>query len=110
MHSRAATLLLVVGIVATELVHADIAADRKSELIHLLRHDCGSCHGMRLTGGLGPPLTADAVSSKPVTLLEQAILAGRPGTPMPPWAGILSAEEVVWLVQQLRAGVPDGEQ
>lgn len=109
MHSRAVALLLVVGMIVAQLVHADIAADRKSDLIHLLRHDCGSCHGMRLTGGLGPPLTAAAISSRSVRSLEQAILVGRPGTPMPPWAGILSAEEVVWLVQQLRAGVPDAE-
>ena len=109
MDSRAAALLLVIGMTVTQLVHADIAPDRKSELIYLLRHDCGSCHGMRLTGGLGPPLTAAAISNKSVRSLEEAILVGRPGTPMPPWAGMLSAEEVAWLVEQLRAGVPDGE-
>lgn len=109
MHSRAVALLLVVGMIAAQPVPADIAADRKSELIYLLRHDCGSCHGMRLTGGLGPPLTAAAISGRSVRSLEQAILVGRPGTPMPPWAGMLSAEEVAWLVEQLRTGVPDGE-
>jgi hypothetical protein len=29
---------------------------RQKELIHLVRQDCGSCHGMTLQGGLGPAL------------------------------------------------------
>ena len=28
---------------------------RQAELIHRLKHDCGSCHGMTMKGGLGPP-------------------------------------------------------
>ena len=31
--------------------------ERQRELAHLLQRDCGSCHGGRLTGGLGPALT-----------------------------------------------------
>ncbi|NIR29933.1 MAG: cytochrome c [Gammaproteobacteria bacterium] len=88
---------------------AEPARERQSQLLHLLRHDCGSCHGMRLKGGLGPPLTPEAVADKPAAVLEQAILYGRPGTPMPPWDGMLSDEEVSWLVERLRAGVRDAE-
>ena len=30
-------------------------------LLRMVRRDCGSCHGMRLTGGLGPALTPQAL-------------------------------------------------
>ncbi|HAF55336.1 MAG TPA: cytochrome C55X NirC, partial [Thauera sp.] len=30
---------------------------RARELIHIVRQDCGSCHGLTLKGGLGPALT-----------------------------------------------------
>ncbi|HJP37294.1 MAG TPA: cytochrome c [Gammaproteobacteria bacterium] len=82
----------------------DVSPARATELEHLLRHDCGSCHGMRLTGGLGPALTGAALEEKSPISLQQTILAGHPGTAMPPWAGILSADDVRWLVEALRAG------
>lgn len=59
---------------------------------------------MRLTGGLGPALTGEALARKSALSLQQAIIAGRPGTAMPPWAGILTLAEVDWLVDGLRAG------
>lgn len=74
---------------------------RRDALEHLLRHDCGSCHGLTLNGGLGPPLTANALAGKSALALEATILYGRPGTPMPPWGELLSAEEVRWLVHTL---------
>jgi cytochrome c55X len=81
---------------------------RRAELVYLLRQDCGSCHGMQLKGGLGPALTPGALAGKPATYLEQTILAGRPGTPMPPWAGLLTEAEVRWLVSALLQGITDG--
>ncbi len=36
---------------------SEISTQRQQELLHLLKHDCGSCHGMTLKGGLGPDLT-----------------------------------------------------
>jgi cytochrome c55X len=77
---------------------------RQAELIHLLRHDCGSCHGMTLNGGLGPALTAAALEGKPRELLINTIMEGRPGTPMPPWRPMLSTEEAAWLVDLLLEG------
>jgi len=97
-----AVATLALGI--TGLVQATTAAPgatRQAELMHLLRHDCGSCHGMRLTGGLGPPLTPEALAGKPAAMLEYTIQAGRAGTPMPPWKGLLTDEETHWLVQVL---------
>lgn len=105
-------LKIVAGVVlalSAVTAPAELTRERQSQLLHLLRHDCGSCHGMRLKGGLGPPLTAQAIGEKPIGALEQAILSGRPGTPMPAWAGVLSEEEVSWLVEQLRAGVRDDQ-
>ncbi len=82
----------------------DISEKKQRALVHLLRHDCGSCHGMTLRGGLGPPLTPAALDGKSQSALEATILFGRPGTPMPPWRGMLSEAEVRWLVQTLKSG------
>lgn len=77
---------------------------RKVELLHLLKHDCGSCHGMTLKGGLGPALLAENLQGKPDKALAAIILDGVPGTPMPPWRGQLSEDEAFWLVDYLRKG------
>ena len=80
------------------------APAREQRLLHLLRHDCGSCHGLTMQGGLGPPLVPAALEGKPDAALTEAILAGRPGTPMPPWAFAISEAEAAWLVGRLRLG------
>lgn len=82
----------------------DVPEDRQRALVHLLRHDCGSCHGMTLRGGLGPPLTPAALEGKSRRTLESTILFGRPGTPMPPWRSMLSESEARWLVEALKSG------
>ncbi len=82
----------------------DIAPARQAELRHLLKHDCGSCHGLTLRGGLGSALTAEALADRPAAALRQSILDGLPGTPMAPWRELLSEAEVDWLVQQLKRG------
>jgi cytochrome c55X len=79
-------------------------AARQRELVRLLRQDCGSCHGMRLTGGLGPPLTRAALRDKPVESLTATILGGRPGTAMPPWRPFMSEAEAQWLAGRLQEG------
>lgn len=93
-------------LVATAANAAPDAA-RREALVRLVRNDCGSCHGLRLTGGLGPPLTPAALSEKPRAALLRTILQGRPGTAMPPWQGLLSEDEAAWIVEQLQAGFPD---
>jgi cytochrome c55X len=82
-------------------------AARQAQLLRLLRQDCGSCHGMRLTGGLGPALTRQALGDMPLDSLAATIYHGRPGTPMPPWNTFMSADEAQWLAQRLLAGVPE---
>jgi len=93
-------------LIACATASGDPAPARRAELLHLLRQDCGACHGMTLKGGLGPSLEPAALASKDPAVLEQVILEGRPGTPMPPWRPFLSAAEAQWLVRQLRQGLP----
>lgn len=81
--------------------------ERIKELVHMVRQDCGSCHGLTLKGGLGPALTPDALQDKPYEGLVVTLYRGRPGTPMPPFMGILTEEESSWIVRQLMAGFPE---
>jgi cytochrome c55X len=83
------------------------APAREQELIRLVRHDCGSCHGMTLAGGLGPALSKEALAQRPQTYLQQVILHGLPGTAMPPWRGLLSAQDAAWIARELQRGFPD---
>lgn len=80
---------------------------RVQQLVHMVRQDCGSCHGMRLTGGLGPPLTRDALSGRTADTLAATIFHGRPGTPMPGWRAMISEGEARWIAERLLAGFPD---
>jgi len=81
-------------------------SERQQQLVRIVRQDCGSCHGMRLTGGLGPALTRAALADKPVDSLAATIVHGRPGTPMPPWRTLLSADDARWIAERLLAGFP----
>lgn len=80
---------------------------RQAELLNLVRQDCGSCHGLRLEGGLGLPLTPQALRGKSPEALKQTILHGRGGTPMPPWNPFLTEAEAGWIVEILLKGLPD---
>jgi len=97
---------LFVLIILSQLASASAALDsaRQAELLYLLKHDCGSCHGMTRKGGLGPPLLPENLGGQPQLLLVDTILKGRPGTPMPPWRGLLTEQEVQWLVEAMRRG------
>ena len=82
-----------------------LSRQRQNELINMVKHDCGSCHGLTLKGGLGPPLTRDAVADKPHGLLFNAIMQGRENTAMPPWKELLTRQEIDWLVSMLKNGL-----
>ena len=70
----------------------------------MVLQDCGSCHGLTLKGGLGPPLTVEALAGKSPEMLKATILNGRPGTPMAPWGPFLTDAEASWLVERLLQG------
>ncbi len=82
-------------------------AERRAELLHRLRHDCGSCHGMTLAGGLGPPLLPAALEGRGVEELAAIIIDGVPRTPMPPWGTEITDDEARWLVMRLKEGLDE---
>ncbi|MBI5331049.1 MAG: cytochrome c [Betaproteobacteria bacterium] len=103
-HSWLTTLLLLPC--AHPALGAPPSALRQQELTRFVRQECGFCHGLHLTGGLGSPLTAAALAGKPREALEAAILYGRTGTAMPGWTPHLSEPDAVWIVNALLQGFP----
>jgi cytochrome c55X len=101
-----ASLLLIATLAVSSAMAEPPPAQRQQQLVRIVRQDCGSCHGMLLTGGLGPALTREALADKPLEALVATVLHGRPGTPMPPWRSMLSADEARWIAEQLVAGFP----
>lgn len=83
---------------------AEPTAERQRELRHLLWQDCGSCHGLKMLGGLGPALTPEALAGKDAGGLAATIVHGRLGTAMPPWNRFLDEAEARWLVGLLKRG------
>lgn len=83
------------------------SAERQRELVRFVRQECGFCHGLRLTGGIGSSLTAEALAGKPAESLGATIRYGRAGTAMPGWAPFLSEADVDWVVENLLQGFPD---
>ena len=107
----AAAFAPLAGVAGSAVAQAAAAATgtdpdpaRQRELLVLLKQDCGSCHGMRLTGGLGPALTPEALRTKPAESLAATIVHGRPGTAMPPWRRFMSEAEAQWLVARMIDG------
>jgi cytochrome c55X len=97
-------LFALVMVINLTPLSAGVDASRQVELLYLLKHDCGSCHGMTRKGGLGPSLLPDRLRTRPHALLVNTVLDGRPGTPMPPWRGELSEQDARWLVEVLLKG------
>jgi cytochrome c55X len=83
---------------------APAQADDVDRLTRLVRQDCGSCHGMTLNGGLGKPLTVEHLAPWDREQIAAIILNGVPGTPMPPWAPLLSKSEALWIAGALKTG------
>jgi len=104
---RKLAALLLLGVASAHATDSEPAIERQRTLIRMVRQDCGACHGMRLTGGLGPALTREALADKPVESLAATIYHGRPGTPMPAWRTMLSEADAQWIAQQLALGFPE---
>lgn len=71
-------LFLLCLVLQSGFAHAESPTDspspeRQRALVHLVRQDCGSCHGMTLQGGLGPALTPEALRDKPVDSLVAVV-------------------------------------
>jgi cytochrome c55X len=83
------------------------SSDRQRALTRFVRQECGFCHGIHLTGGLGSPLTAQALAGKSSDALEASILYGRTGTAMPAWMPYLDETDATWIVAALMKGFPE---
>ena len=101
---RLSAILLFAGLPAAA---AAPDADRQAELLHRLRHDCGSCHGMTMAGGLGPALLPAALEGRSDEELARIVLDGVPRTPMPPWRFEITEDEALWLVGRLKEGLDE---
>ena len=71
----------------------------EEKLKYILKHDCGSCHGMTLKGGLGLPL--NELGRREWKEIKMIILFGRKGTAMPAWRTLLTDAEGEWLAKYL---------
>lgn len=81
-----------------------LAEPDRARLADLVTQECGSCHGLTMKGGLGRPLTREALRDFPVDLVRDIILDGIPGTPMPPWRPLLSEQEATIIADMLKNG------
>lgn len=103
-------MLFIISLLATQASLAEVATTaidtaRQNELLYFIKHDCGSCHGMTLKGGLGPALLPKTLAAKPKSYLVDTILEGRQNTAMPPWKSMLTHNEAVWITDQLQHGL-----
>ena len=88
-------------LVSTQVLANEPSKERQAELQNMLKHDCGSCHGLTLKGGLGPSLLDKDLNHKADDYLVEVIQNGRKGTAMPPWKPFINEQETRWLVQNL---------
>jgi len=102
--SSAAALVVLAGMAVRAAV--PVSEQRQAELVRLVRQDCGSCHGMTLKGGLGKALLPNDLAALDTGTIAQIIEDGLPGTPMPPWKGLLTQDETQWIAAKLKEGFP----
>lgn len=101
MRELAALAVALVFALAAPANAGDVTPERAAELEHLVRQDCGACHGMTLEGGLGSDITGDALAGADPHTIAGIILDGVPGTPMPPWRPLLTEREAQWIANYL---------
>ena len=99
-------LLTVAAFAAARGESAAVSPAREAELVRLVRQDCGSCHGLTLKGGLGKALLPENLTEITADTLADVIFEGMSGTPMPPWKGLLSRADALWIGRNLKQGFP----
>jgi cytochrome c55X len=85
---------------------AEVTPERAGKLEHIVIQDCGSCHGLTMKGGLGSPLTPEALAHAEPEGLATIILDGVPGTAMPRWRPVLSEDDALWIAAYLKGRNP----
>lgn len=93
-------MVLVLGLTPA---FAEVPPERAAALEHMVLQDCGSCHGLTMKGGLGRPLTPEALAPAEPEGLALIILDGIPGTAMPPWRPLITEDEALWIAQYLKS-------
>jgi cytochrome c55X len=101
MPERLAMTALIAALLALPGAAETISPEKADELRHLLYQDCGSCHGLTRKGGLGSPLTPEAMEGRDRDGLVEIILDGLPGTAMPPWRPLMTEAEAYWIADYL---------
>lgn len=98
---RRALLAGALGLCASLAQAGDL---EPAKLQRLVEQDCGSCHGLSLSGGLGRDITPARMQEFDLEVLQSIILDGIPGTAMPPWRPLLSEPEARWIAEFLQSG------
>jgi cytochrome c55X len=107
MHKNLSSVIaVVIMLFACQSKASNLLSDREVDLMNLIKQDCGSCHGMTMKGGLGPSLLPEQLIGRDDAELADIISNGVPGQPMPPWGVELSNEEILWIIQRLKEGLP----
>ena len=96
--------VLAIAWAATALAAPDAVAQDAKRLEHIVTQDCGSCHGLTLKGGLGRPITPQALADADPETIAGIILDGVPGTAMPPWRPLITEDEALWMANYLKSG------
>jgi cytochrome c55X len=88
----------------TVLAAPDAVAQDAKRLEQIVAQDCGSCHGLTRKGGLGRPITPQALADADLETIAGIILDGVPGTAMPPWRPLITEDEALWMANYLKGG------
>jgi cytochrome c55X len=97
--------LFLVSVAAVAAAQGGISSTRQQELRNVVVQDCGSCHGLTMRGGLGKPLLPSSLVAFSNDALAEVILDGVKGTPMPPWRGLITEAEALWIARELKHGI-----
>ena len=98
---------LAAALLAAGAAQAKVTPEPLRAWVQTGRGDWGACRGFHHPGGLGPPLTPQALADRTIASIVATTLHGRPGTPMPGWKSMLSESDALWIAERLRAGFPD---
>lgn len=99
--AKALTVLLAATPALAATAEPQIGPAAAARLENLVLQDCGSCHGLTRKGGLGSPLTREALAGQEREGLAGIILDGIPQTAMPPWRPLMSEAEALWIADYL---------